>query len=76
MQSEGWANDTSSSPVISSLVTPVVISNYHSLSKEMNRLLSEKRRVHKHHNGFIYRFDKKIAGSAESRRVQSASPHR
>ena len=47
-------------------IAPVGISNYHSLSKEMNRLLSEKTRVHKHHDGFIYRFDKKIAGGAVS----------
>ena len=32
----------------------------------MNRLLSEKNHVHKHHNGFIYRLDKRIAGGAES----------
>ena len=32
----------------------------------MNRLLSEKNHVHKHHNGFIYRLDKRIGGGAES----------
>ena len=34
----------------------------------MNRLLSEKNHVHKHHNGFIYRLDKRHSrrGGAES----------